>query len=106
VLADLNYNLESLARAHFLNGDFEQAVADYQKLVSRLEIVDEAQEYWIRAHYELGKIYERVGEAGKAEEYYQRFLDIWKAADEDLIDLQGARRRLARLSATEHGLPP
>ncbi len=50
-----------------------------------------------RGFYLLGKIYEKKGDQKLAIENYERFLDLWKEADEDLPDLMDAKARLAKL---------
>ncbi len=95
------YHLESLAYGYLVSGDLVAAQAKYEELVARPLLAGEAQEYWILAHYQLGRIHEEKGETAKAIEYYRRFLDIWKAGDEDLINLQDAKRRLAQLSPAQ-----
>jgi len=45
----------------------------------------------------LGKISEAKGDAPAAMQYYQRLLDLWKNADDDLPDLIDAKKRLAKL---------
>jgi serine/threonine protein kinase/tetratricopeptide (TPR) repeat protein len=94
-LRDDNYVLESLAFAYLRSGDLEKAMEKYKHLVSRKMFGWEAQEYWIRAHYQLGKIHEEKGETEKAIQYYQRFLDIWKDADSGIPEVEEARERLA-----------
>jgi len=42
-------------------------------------------------------LYEEKGSSIKAIEQYEKFLDIWKDADEDLPELMDAQKRLARL---------
>jgi len=77
--------------------DLEQAVAKYELLITHKDFGWEAQEYWIQAHYQLGKIYEEKGDVEKAIKYYQRFLDIWKDADPDIPILMDAKKRLAAI---------
>ncbi len=50
-----------------------------------------------KSNYELAKIYEEKGEKQKAIEYYEKFLKIWKEADEDLPELIDAKKRLDNL---------
>ena len=45
----------------------------------------------------LGKIYEKKGDTQLAIQNYEKFLDLWKDADEDLPDLIDAKKRLAKL---------
>ena len=45
----------------------------------------------------MGKIYEKKGDTGNAIKSYEKFLDLWKDADEDLPDLMDAKKRLAGL---------
>jgi hypothetical protein len=48
-------------------------------------------------HCRLAKLYEEKGLTDKAIERYEKFLDIWKDADEDLSEKQDAKVRLAML---------
>ena len=48
----------------------------------------------------LGKIYEKKGDTQLAIENYEKLLDLWKDADEDLPDLIEAKTRLAKLQET------
>lgn len=92
-----NYILESLAYAYFMKGDLDNAIARYELLVSNRSLGWEAQEYWIKAHYQLGKIYEEKSNIEKAIQYYQDFLDLWKDADPGIPEVEDARSRLAGL---------
>jgi len=96
-LREDNYVLESLAYAYFMKNDLDRAEANYTDLISRKILGWEAQEYWIRAHHQLGKIYEEKGEVDKAIRYYQLLLSIWKEADNDLPLVVDTLRRLERL---------
>ncbi len=50
----------------------------------------------------LGALYEEQGDAGKASEYYTRFVTLWKDADPDLQPrVAEVRRRLERLRVRE-----
>jgi tetratricopeptide (TPR) repeat protein len=50
-----------------------------------------------KSFYMLGKICEQKGQKEKAIENYTKFLDLWKDADLDLLELENARKRLAGL---------
>ncbi len=98
-LRDDNYILESLAYAYFIKGDLDKAIDKYEHLITRKQFGWEAQEYWIQAHYQLGKLYGKKGDAEKAIQYYKHFLDIWKDADPGIPEVEDARKRLAGLKS-------
>jgi tetratricopeptide (TPR) repeat protein len=54
--------------------------------------------FYPKSLYLLGKIYEKQNEKKRAVENYERFLDMWKDADEDLPDLIDAKKRLRALN--------
>jgi tetratricopeptide (TPR) repeat protein len=93
------YVLESLAFAYFANADLEKAIVTYENLLSLQDMPFgwEGQEYWILAHYQLGKIYEQQGNTAKAIENYEKFLDLWKDADPGIAEVEDARERLSSL---------
>jgi tetratricopeptide (TPR) repeat protein len=82
-----------------LSGNLDQAIAKYDLLINKKDSGWEAQEYWIRAHYQLGKIYDEKGDAQRAINYYQRFLDILKNADPGLPEVGDVKKRLAGLKS-------
>ena len=98
-LREDSYVIESLAYAYFMKGDLDQAISNYELLINMKDLGWEAQEYWIKAHYQLGKIYEEKGDVENAIQYYKRFLDLWKDADPGLAEVEDARTRLVRLKS-------
>ena len=52
---------------------------------------------YAKSFYMLGKIHEEQGNAAKAIEYYERFLNLWKDADPAFPEVADARERVARL---------
>ncbi len=54
--------------------------------------------YYAKSFYGLGRVYEQQGDTALAIENYEKFLDLWKNADKDLVDLIDAKERLAKLS--------
>lgn len=91
------YTLESLAHAHFKNGDLDPAIAEYREIIETEILGWEGQEGWLRAHAQLGEIYEDLGDTENASRYYEKLLDIWKDADEDLPLLIDVKERLSKL---------
>jgi len=53
--------------------------------------------FYPRSFYLLGKVNEAKKNKERAIENYEKFLDIWKEADEDLPELIDAKKRLAKL---------
>ena len=49
-------------------------------------------------HYRLAKLYEEKEYKGMAIEQYEKFLEIWKNADDDLPELIDAKKRYAQLT--------
>jgi tetratricopeptide (TPR) repeat protein len=96
-LSEINRMLESLAYANFKNGNLDEAVKNYKDIVDKKSITNLEQEDWILAYYQLGKIYEDQKDIENSIQYYERFLEIWKDADEDVLPLIDAKARLAEL---------
>jgi tetratricopeptide (TPR) repeat protein len=88
---------EILARAYQLNGDLENAISEYESLIS----VDwETGGYLLinpRNYYRLGRLYEQKGWVGKANESYEKFLRLWKDADPGHPEIEDTHKRLAVL---------
>ncbi len=53
--------------------------------------------FWVRSLYQRGRAYEAKGEVNRAVRSYERVIQVWKNADDDLTILQDAKKRLARL---------
>ena len=93
-----NYILESLAHYYHVTGESESAASRYKEIIgNKNQLGWEAQEYWILAHYNLGRIYEETGDIGQAIQFYQEFLNIWGDADADLPLITDAKSRMTNL---------
>lgn len=90
---------ESLAFAYRMAGKPQDAARVYEDGLNhgKFPLGAEGQEYWILAHYELGKIYREMGDTAKAKEYYEKFLTTWKEADPDIPVLRQAKAEYAKL---------
>ncbi|MFQ5652833.1 MAG: protein kinase [bacterium] len=86
---------DGLARVYTAAGDLDKAIIEYRKLTtiaeSRALLIDP------KYHYHLGKLYEDKGWLGLALQEYEKFLEIWKDADEDLPNLIDAKARLTKV---------
>ena len=47
----------------------------------------------------LGRIYEQKGWQGKAIENFEKFLDLWKDADQGIPEVEEARQHLIALQS-------
>jgi tetratricopeptide (TPR) repeat protein/DNA-binding winged helix-turn-helix (wHTH) protein/TolB-like protein len=80
---------DCLANAYLELGQFDEAIAEYERLL-RLN------PNYPLAHYHLAQAYEQKGQPGQALSAYERFLQVWGEADADLPALIAARDRLLK----------
>ncbi len=87
--------LYPLALAYYHNGNLEEAVNQFNRIVSlttgRLTWGD----IYAKSFYWLGKIYQEKGWIGKAMENYEAFLKLWNNADIGLTEIDEAKKQLA-----------
>jgi len=97
----IGYNMPTLkdvlARAHKQAGNLDEAIAEYERLITFDP--DSRARYLIHPlyHYRLAKLYEERGWRGKAIDQYEKFLDIWKNADPGRVEVGDAKKCLADL---------
>jgi tetratricopeptide (TPR) repeat protein len=82
-----------LGRAYLAARDDAGAAATFEKIVTRSERALYPIEY-VRSLYFLGQIAERRGDADKARQYYQRFIEHWGSGDVDPDRVADAKRQL------------
>jgi len=96
----LAYNIpflqDILARAYYRNGELDKAITEYERLITFDPNSKDRRLIHPKYHYLLAKLYEEKDWKGKAIEQYEKFLEIWKDADEDLPELIDAKSRLAK----------
>ncbi|MFC2157998.1 protein kinase [Acidobacteriota bacterium] len=90
--------VDVLARAYIGKGDWDRAIAEYDRLTS-IELSDPDDRFLIppQFHCELAKLYEKKNWIGKAIEEYGKFLDIASAASVSNPETESARIRLSEL---------
>jgi tetratricopeptide (TPR) repeat protein len=96
--------LDAFVEAEILTvlGDARGAAATYEAIdparFNTQGFPDPRWPLYARTFLARGQLYERLGDKGKAEAAYTKFLEIWKEADPKLQpQLQRAREGLARL---------
>ncbi|UCC41406.1 MAG: hypothetical protein JSV96_08300, partial [Candidatus Aminicenantes bacterium] len=88
---------DSLALAYYQAGDLEKAAEEYQKIQGLTSGRMYYGDIYARSFYVLGKINEEQGDAAKASERYEKFLDLWKDADPGIAEVDDAKERLEAL---------
>jgi len=89
-----------LAKAYLEAGRLGEAVAEFEKVLSRYDDNRAFNATWaVKAHYLLGLAYEKSGWNNKAIEQYEEFLEVWKDADPGIPEVEDAKERLEKLKA-------
>jgi tetratricopeptide (TPR) repeat protein len=83
------------ARAFIELGKIDDAIAEYESLITFDPKSREVLFVHPLYHYRLGKLYEQKGLKDKAKAQFERFLGFWK--DAGLPEVEDAKARLARL---------
>jgi serine/threonine protein kinase/Tfp pilus assembly protein PilF len=86
-----------LARAYQKNGELDKAIAEYERQITFDPDREERCLIHPKYYYRLAKLCEEKGWKKKAIDNYERFLDFWKNADEELPEFVDAKKRLASL---------
>ncbi len=89
------------ARAYIKNGALNEAVSIYERLITFDPNGKERRLVQPKYHYRLAKLYEMTGKKDGAITQYEKFLEIWKDADEDLPERIDAQQKLAELKGDE-----
>ena len=93
-----SYYMDLTARVLAEKGDIPQAIAEYERLLNIPFTYRSVHFIHPLHHYRLGVLFERAGEVAKARAQYERFLELWKAADPGLPEVEDARKQLAGLT--------
>jgi tetratricopeptide (TPR) repeat protein len=101
ILTLVQYNLiferDALARAYVRNGETDEAIAEYERLLRFDPESTDRRLIHPTYHYSLAKLYEEKGRSRDAVGEYETFLEIWKDADPSFPEPADARARLVAL---------
>jgi len=92
---------EAQARAFLMLDQLDDAEETLLRLINLTDARLDIPIMYVRAHYQLGGIYERQGRLGDAVKMYSRFLGFWGDVSVPLTDVENAREALSRLAAAE-----
>ena len=102
------FAVETLARCYAAAGLYEQAVQEYELLLTRssellddthFETFDEpAFRRAVEAHYRLAELYQKLGRTEQARAHLQTLLKYWSHADPKFVMYEDAQRLLRSLS--------
>lgn len=80
---------DCLARGYLELGQLPEAIKEYERILA-------GNPNYPLARYYLAQAYERNGERDKASVEYQRFLQTWRDADSDLLEVTYARKFISQ----------
>jgi tetratricopeptide (TPR) repeat protein len=89
--------LYPLAECQYEKDQFNKALESLNKMQNINNPVWIRGIYYPKSFYLKGKIYEKKGDINLAIKNYEKFFDLWKDADEDLVDLIDAKARYSKL---------
>jgi tetratricopeptide (TPR) repeat protein len=90
---------EGLALAFYEAGNLERALEWYEEILSLTSGRLLHGDIYAKSFYMLGRIYEQKGWQGKAIENYEKFLDLWKNADQGIPEVEEAKQHLIALQS-------
>ncbi len=94
---------DPLALAFFRAGDLEKARQEYELITRMTYGRYRLGGVYAKSFYMLGQIYEKMGQKKQARANYRKFLDLWKNAEPDLVEVEDANKRLAGLDTRDRG---
>jgi len=99
----VSYNIpffkDVLARAYKQKGKLDNAIAEYERLITFNPNSKERFLIQPKYHYRLAKLYQEKDWKGKAIEHYEKFLELFKEADPGIVEVEDSRKRVAELKS-------
>ena len=88
---------ELLAQAYKEKGDLDKAIEVYEQLTDPNAENRDGRLIYPKNYYYLAQCYEMKGQKARAVRLYEKFLRLWKDADDRLAEVADTRKRLANL---------
>jgi tetratricopeptide (TPR) repeat protein len=95
---NLPFDDDLFALAFLKKGELDKAISEYERITTlNLGIGLDRPLIHPLSRYRLAKLYDENGQREKAIEQYEKTLEMWKNADEDLFEMIDARKSLESL---------
>jgi tetratricopeptide (TPR) repeat protein len=98
LIYNIPFSRDYLARAYAGLGNTNEAIKEYERLITFDPAGTDRRLIYPKYHYNLAKLYDQAGQADKAIVQYRKFLDLWKNADPIYPEPVDARKRLEILT--------
>ena len=97
IFYNLSVHRDILARVYTADGQWDNAIKQYERLMNRSAATTACQLIHPVYHYRLARLYEQKGWPGKAIEQYKTFLSFYRNADKGIKEVAKAKQRLSQL---------
>jgi serine/threonine protein kinase/tetratricopeptide (TPR) repeat protein len=87
----------TLAQARFAAGEWESARTNFEDILGLNSARLRDGDLYAKSYYMLGRIHEQQGDTAQAVLKYEKFLDLWKAADSGIAEVEDAKARVTGL---------
>ncbi len=102
---NLPFRQDVVARAYVSLGDNEKAIKEYERMLT-FDPASADRRMLVPVYlYRVGILYEEEGQYDLAVERYERYLEIMKHADEGIVEVEDAKKRLEKLRRSSSVIP-
>ncbi len=98
IFYNLPWSRDILARAYIKKGNIDKAIEEYERLLNFNPAGKDRRVMNPKYHYYVARLYQQKSQNNKAIQHYKKFLELWKDADEGLLELIDARRQYRLLT--------
>jgi adenylate cyclase len=95
LIYNIPFNHDIMARAYAELGQKDEAIREYERLITFDPKSTDRRLIHPIYHYRLAKLYEEAGQRDKAVAQYRKFLELWKDADPVYPEIEDAKERLS-----------